>query len=335
MQILPLAGLRALLALVISSAAAVGSASYPPAEPMQPAGFTSLADNPFAGQTLYVDPDSNAARTAAALRTTDPAGAALFDKVARGAQADWLGGWTPTSTVASTVSARVRTITAAHAMPVFVIYDIPERDCHSYSGGGASSPAAYRAWVDQVALGIGTARTAVIVEPDALAQLGCLSAADQSTRLTLLRYAVDKLAAKSNVAVYVDAGHAGWIDATTMAKRLIAVDVKAARGFSLNVSNYDATASEVAYGRAVMAQIGWKRFVIDTSRNGLGSNGEWCNATGRALGALPGTPTGDPAVDAYLWVKRPGESDGTCNGGPTAGTWWPDYARGLASRATW
>ena len=49
-------------------------------------------------------------------------------------------------------------------------------------------------------------------------------------------------------------------------------------------------------------------------------------------------PTAEPGkklVDAYLWVKRPGESDGTCNGGPAAGgcAWSPDYALGLAQRA--
>jgi endoglucanase len=30
-----------------------------------------------------------------------------------------------------------------------------------------------------------------------------------------------------------------------------------------------------------------------------------------------------------LWIKRPGESDGTCNGGPPAGTFWDAYAIGL------
>ncbi len=32
----------------------------------------------------------------------------------------------------------------------------------------------------------------------------------------------------------------------------------------------------------------------------------------------------------YLWIKRPGESDGDCKGGPKAGDWWPEYALGLA-----
>jgi endoglucanase len=34
-------------------------------------------------------------------------------------------------------------------------------------------------------------------------------------------------------------------------------------------------------------------------------------------------------------ARPPGFSDGTCNGGPAAGTWWPDYALGLAERAAW
>jgi len=38
-------------------------------------------------------------------------------------------------------------------------------------------------------------------------------------------------------------------------------------------------------------------------------------------------------VDAFLWIKIPGESDGTCQGCPPAGTWWPAYALGLARNA--
>ncbi len=59
----------------------------------------------------------------------------------------------------------------------------------------------------------------------------------------------------------------------------------------------------------------------------------WCNPSGEALGAQPTAATGDASVDAYFWVKRPGESDGTCNGGPAAGAFWTDYALGLAQRA--
>ncbi len=41
-------------------------------------------------------------------------------------------------------------------------------------------------------------------------------------------------------------------------------------------------------------------------------------------------------ADALLWVKPPGESDGTCRPGePSAGTFWVDYALGLAHAAGW
>ena len=49
----------------------------------------------------------------------------------------------------------------------------------------------------------------------------------------------------------------------------------------------------------------------------------------------PGVRTGYAHVDAFLWVKNPGESDGTANGGPVAGQWWAEYALGLAERARW
>ncbi len=139
------------------------------------------------------------------------------------------------------------------------------------------------------------------------------------------------------VTVYLDAGNAGWHGAAEMATMLRAAGVDRARGFALNVSNFHDTSEERGYGDAISAALGGTvHFVIDTSRNGLGpAPGDvWCNPPGRALGARPSATTGDPLADAYLWIKIPGESDGTCNGGPGAGQWWLDYAIGLATRAT-
>jgi endoglucanase len=295
--------------------------------------------SPFRNKVLYVDPNSNAARDSAALATSDPLSSAALSKIATHSQADWFGDWIPVDQVAARVAARVTTITNAGDYPVLVTYDIPERDCHGYSGGGATSPDAFRAWIRAFKAGIGTRHAAVIVEPDALAQLGCLAAADQQTRLDLIKFAAQTIAAGGSVAVYLDAGNAGWIPASTMGDRLAKAGVTYARGFSLNVSSFDWTADEIKYGRQIAPLVGWKRFVIDTSRNGLGpapaTNDSWCNPSGRALGPAPTAETGDTIVDAELWIKRPGESDGTCNGGPAAGTWWRDYAVGLATRASW
>ncbi len=301
--------------------------------PSQPAAAHTYPPNPFDGRSLYIDPHSAAARDAAA--ASDAATAAALREVADRPTADWFGDWNDVADVQRDVGGRVGTITAAGAYPVLVVYNIPQRDCGSYSGGGARSASAYRTWIDAFRAGIGTRPAAVILEPDALANVDCLSPAGQAERFELLAYATTRLAAGGNVAVYLDAGHAGWIAADVMARRLVKAGVVHARGFSLNVSNFGPTADQVAYGRRIAPTIGWKRFVIDTSRNGRGPatgvDEPWCNPPGRGLGVVPTTSTGDALVDAFLWIKRPGESDGPCRGGPAAGRWWRDYAIQLAS----
>lgn len=111
-----------------------------------------------------------------------------------------------------------------------------------------------------------------------------------------------------------------------------------ADGFALNVANFHTDEAVRAFGTKLSELLDGVHFVVDTSRNGAGplpGGGEesWCNPPGRKLGAPPTLRTGDRLVDAYLWVKRPGESDGTCRGGPAAGTWWPEYALDLARRS--
>jgi endoglucanase len=151
----------------------------------------------------------------------------------------------------------------------------------------------------------------VVLEPDALADLGCLTPAAQTSRLGLLKWAVQRLV-QPGVQVYLDAGHSGWQTSSTMAFRLIKAGIYYARGFSVNVSNFDATSSELAYGTKISSQVGWKRFIVDTSRNGSATSGGWCNPAGATTGALPGTDPGTRAADALLWIKHPGESDGSC-----------------------
>jgi endoglucanase len=100
-------------------------------------------------------------------------------------------------------------------------------------------------------------------------------------------------------------------------------------------------------------------FVIDTSRNGQGpwappagvypDPQDWCNPPDRGLGLDPTLTTGEALVDAYLWVKIPGESDGECTRGlgpagttvdpewgmidPGAGDWFPEMALELTANA--
>jgi hypothetical protein len=279
--------------------------------------LTSVAARPLPGATLYIAPTSGINAT-----------------IASQPQAAWFGGWS--GDIRTAVNATVSAAAAAGRVPVLVAYNIPQRDCGSYSGGGVSSADAYRTWIRAFAAGIGARRAIVILEPDAVAGLDCLNATDRATRLSLLADAARVLAASANTVVYLDGGHDAWQPVATMATRLAQAGIADAQGFALNVSNFRAQAGLVSYGQQLAAAIGVEHFVIDTSRNGLGPapDGQWCNPPGRALGAKPGTPT-DYRLDWNLWIKRPGESDGPCNGGPAAGVYWPSYADGLASRAAW
>ncbi|MCU1403744.1 MAG: cellobiohydrolase [Glaciihabitans sp.] len=284
--------------------------------------------NPFAGQTLYTYPDSTAAT--AQSTSTDPDDLSpIVDTPA----AIWLLPEAhPVARIADFVDSVARDAEAKGQLPVFVVYGIPGRDCSSESAGGLSD-ADYPSWVSEIGVGLLNHQSIVILEPDALALApGC---GDVDARTAQLRDAATRLVTTNLLIsaptphVYIDAGHSDWLDAPTMAAMLNSSGINEVAGFSTNVSNFNSTSDEVAYGQKVSALTGGAHFVVDTSRNGNGSNGDWCNPSGRALGDIPGAVTDTTSHVANLWIKNPGESDGRCNGGPAAGQWWNDGALAL------
>jgi endoglucanase len=319
--------------VTVAAVAGVGLTAGP--VPTGSAPAIRLVDdaNPLAGRPFYVDPISAAMSAAHA----NPANAQLA-VVANTPQAYWLDQAFPAATVGGTVARYAGAAQAAGAMPVLTLYAIPHRDCGSYAAGGFASGANYRGWIDSVAAGLGSSPAAIILEPDALAMADCLSGDQRQERFDLMRYAVDTLSRNPAAAVYVDAGHSRWVSADVMAARLNQVGVDHARGFSLNTTNYYTTDEETGYGEAISGLTNGAHYVIDTSRNGVGPAAEsalnWCNPDGRALGAAPTTNTAGAHADAYLWIKRVGESDGSCGRGePRAGAFVTQYAVDLARNA--
>jgi endoglucanase len=302
------------------------AATPPVSTPPVSTGGGSAAD-PF-----YVDPGTAAASEVAALQASGQTSEAnQVEKIAGQPQGIWLTNDNSGSQAA--VSQIAGTAAAAGKIPVFVTYNLPWRDCGSFSAGGASSPADYEGYIDGIVSGIAQRKVVMIIEPDALTELSCLPAAEQQSYFQLLHYAAQRLSTDANAAVYVDAGNVGWesaaVEATGLNQVLAGTN---AAGFAVNVSNFYSTAANVAYGTAISQQTGGKHFVIDTSRNaGSVPAGQWCNPAGARLGQAPTTATGNALVDADLWIKRPGESDGTCNGGPSAGAFWLSYALQLVS----
>ncbi len=293
-----------------SNSAASETPVYTPARPTWP----------LKGQALFNDGKLIAQKRPAA--------------IANQPTAHWIGDWNPAP--AQEVHDLVTAAAAVRALPTIVLYNIPERDCGQYSAGGAKDSASYRAWIQAVADGLAQQPAIIVLEPDALPHMSCLTKTQQKVRLADIRYAVKLLAGTTRASIYLDAGNSNWKSADETVAMLKQASISDAAGFSLNVAGFAALPAVTAYGNAIAAKLGGVHYIVDTSRNGRGaaSDNAWCNPGGRGLGEKPTTtPANSTYIDAYLWIKTPGESDGTCNGGPTAGQWFESYAQSLITNA--
>ena len=166
-------------------------------------------------------------------------------------------------------------------MPVIVAYNLPFRDCAQYSAGGAADTAAYKAWIDGVAAGIGDRAATVILEPDGLgiiphyttldgnaewcqpAELDPATAA--SDRFAQLNYAVDALGAlRERRRCTSTARGASWLNVGEITDRLLKGGVQRADGFFLNASNYQFTTNSTYFGTWVSSCIA---FVTEWARS--------------------------------------------------------------------
>ncbi|WP_262060990.1 glycoside hydrolase family 6 protein [Streptomyces sp. STR69] len=325
-------------ALVLGAALLLAGCSSGGGDKKPDAG-AKITQQPGGADPIWVNPDTNAARQLAAYtKAGKTADAEQIRKIAEQPTGEWIGPENPKAEAQGFTEAADK----AGRTALLVLYNIPHRDCGQYSQGGAGDGDAYRAWIDAVAQGIADRSATVILEPDALLHLvdGCTPAQFQDERYDLLNYAITELKSLKHTKVYLDAGNAGWGHPDEIYQPLQRAGIAKADGFAVNVSNFYSTEDSVSYGKQLSAKTGNKHFVIDTSRNGNGpytagdEDENWCNPPGRSLGETPTTKTADPLVDAYLWIKRPGESDGECKGGPKAGEWWPTYALKLAKAST-
>lgn len=228
-------------------------------------------------------------------------------------------------------------------------------------------------------------KVAIVLEPDSLpniiSNLGVEKCAvSQDVYINSIAYAISKLSLP-NVSIYLDAAHAGWLGWEANQRRMVDLVAKVLdmaggesriRGFASNVSNYNAiagdfgkrlepsnpAANELMYAQSFLRTleargITGKGFLIDTSRNGQADIrtrwGNWCNVRGAGMGERPSiAPTA--GVDAYFWIKPPGDSDGTADktavrfdencasqdatpGAPEAGQWFHEYFVQLVKNA--
>lgn len=321
---LPAVARRSVVVLAVAAlAAAAVVASVPPSD----AATSRLS------RGIFVDTGNAAAVAATAARAQGrTTTAANLDVIGTRPQAKWFGDWFTTAEIESKVRTYTSAATAKGQVPVLVLYAIPERDCGGASAGGLTA-SGYTTWVANAAKGLSGSQAIVVLEPDALAQMAMCSS--PSARGALLSSAVSTLTAKG-AWVYLDAGNSRWTSPEVMAGRLALAGVAQARGLATNVSSFHTTSEERDYAGKVLYYLGkrgvtGKHYVVDTSRNGRGATTEWCNPPGRGLGSSPRFVQDGSQLDGLLWVKRPGQSDGTCNGGPAAGQFSEQLALSLVS----
>jgi endoglucanase len=293
----------------------------------------SARRNPLKDMQFYVDKDSIVIKEAAKLEKTDPHTAGLMSYLASQPAGIWFGAWS--GPIKETVASIVKRADAEGTHLVGVVYNVPYRDCGQHSAGGLEA-GAYQKWIEDFAAGLGTHKAVLILEPDAIPLITCLTPEMRATRWKLLHEAIEIFKSKTAARVYVDVGHGNWIAAGIMVERLKAIGIDKADGFAINTSNYQSTADSIKYAEKLMRAFPDKGFVIDTGRNGNGPAPDqaWCNPRGRAIGQRPAVVENTWQLDAYLWTKKPGESDGACNGGPAAGEFWLDIARELVENGT-
>ncbi|KAH9106262.1 hypothetical protein LEN26_014601 [Aphanomyces euteiches] len=233
----------------------------------------------------------------------------------------------------------------ANDVPVFVVYGLPHKDCDAglSSAGSNQNDDDYATFVSRLASLVSTRQVIYVIEPDALALLAqdAASCAWTFNYFDNLVRAVELLTCSNpNARVYIDVGHWGLTNVSTVLP-LVANLTKLGRGhvmgIAINTSNFRTTSELTqlchAFVDAGTAQYGTSGHdgallpvklmnfqgynwtcVFDTARNyrGPAPDDEWCNPSTAAIGVPPTDQTGIRAVDYFLWLKPPGESDGEC-----------------------
>ncbi|GAA2392336.1 hypothetical protein GCM10010420_16060 [Streptomyces glaucosporus] len=231
-------------------------------------------------------------------------------------QAVWFDGKGDDTRIRDEIRRTVKDAARRNALPVLALYNVPGRDCSQYSAGGAANTAEYKAWIEEVARGIGHRKALVVLEPDSLALLpsDCGQDDDEGT-LTAARYeeighAVDTLTALPGTTVYLDAGHSNWHSVNAIVPRLVEAGVAKTRGFYLNASNYRSDDELDWYGKLVS---GCLEHTLDGGDPASCPNQWWDEDDARAW--LDENVTADPSDQPHF------VTDTSRNG---RGPWYPD-----------
>jgi endoglucanase len=296
----------------------------------------ALRSNPVVGldwglyQLDTFDPGQDPPSAYFNLANTD-ADRAAFGKILAQPRFRWFGDWYPTYDEGDVWGARsaaqnyIEQVTGgdpdvAAGMAVFRLSPFEAAGCRRLPS--AQERADYRDWIREFAAGIGGTRAVLALQPDL--PLALCAPHHSPINMQLVSWSTRVFGALPHTTVYLDAGAADWLRPGQAASLLQRSGVRWARGFMLDLTHYDSTARQVAYGHRILRALAGrgirgKHFVVNTAQNGRPfdthhywgtfKRGTVCTTRGSrhcvTLGHPPTTRTGDAAVDAYLWIGRP------------------------------
>lgn len=204
----------------------------------------------------------------------------------------------------------------------------------------AAQQATYRRWIDQIAVGIGSSKVIMILEPDLAVAWGGWK---PDVRFALTAYAAKKLGALPNTTIYLDGSDADWLKADKAVTMLLKSGIRFVDGIALGSTHYSGTGWNIRYGADLVERLAakgvtGKKVVIDTADNarpftpqefyqrypkGWIGNANLCRTKLETrcvtLGIPPTTDVANARwgltaaeralarkyVDAYLWFGRP------------------------------
>ncbi len=211
-------------------------------------------------------------------RSTGQTRAALAT-IAERPRTKWYGKYLPDTRVRSTVTNYVASSQAGNPetlAQVAVFRMVPWEGEACKRPTTAAEAASYRTYVQELAAGIGSAHTLVVMQPDGPF---LLCAPDRAVKSELLTWATQTLSALPNTSVYIDAGAADWCENGTAqesfrcAEILKLSGIEHARGFALDSTHYTGPVENIDRGMEIIAELvadGYAapHFIIDTAKSG-------------------------------------------------------------------
>lgn len=276
-------------------------------------------NRPPSGEYFLDSPDRYYSNLQSTLELTDdPVAINNIERLLQTPIAQWLN-----ESIGSTKQAILENTSQSKlegTVPIFVAYNIPDRDLDGEARGGLSTADEYRDWIANISETIGETSSVIILEPDALTGVPQMKNEQaRSERLALLRGALETFRQNNpNMAVYLDAGHSKWLGSDALIQLLEQVDPTNTLigGIALNVSNQRPETEVRAYANDISQKLGRTLYVmIDNSMNGAPNSSEllqWCNVKGEQIGSLEDLAYNRNQLVEEAFIKVPGESDGRC-----------------------